>query len=253
MVSSRGCVEPNVVVSGMTRMLHVRPHPRICRLLAVHTPRSNIAGIGHAGAMLTCTLVAFDGMDLLDAGGPYEVLLTAARLLERDGHDVALDIVTAGIHSGIVHAYGGLGLEVTTALADVAYTDILVVPGAINTTMMTTDRELLDQVARLAADATITLSVCTGAFMLAAAGLLDDRPWTTHHEDIDALARILGPDLARPGIQWVDSGQIVTAAGLSNGIAGALHVVERLFGRELAVRTAEQIEYDWVPHATTRL
>ena len=228
--------------------------PEIVRADAIREhPMPDLMGMGHAGAMFTCTLVAFDEMDLLDAGGPYEVLLTASRLLDRDGHDGALDIVTAGIHPGIVHAYGGLGLEVTTALADVAHTDILIVPGAINTTLLTGDVELIGQVARLAADATVTLSVCTGAFMLAAAGLLVGRPWTTHHEDIDALARILGPDLARPGAQWVDSGQIVTAAGLSTGIAGALHVVDRLFGSELAERTAEQIEYDWAPTATTRL
>lgn len=199
--------------------------------------------------MLQCTLVAFDGMDLLDAGGPYEVLLTASRLLERDGEESALHIVTAGLHPGIVRAYGGLGLQVTTALADVAHTDVLIVPGAIDTAVLTSDAKLLGQVSRLAAHATITLSVCTGAFLLAAAGLLNDRPWTTHHEDVGGLARILGTDLARPGTQWVDSGQIVTAGGLSSGIAGALHVVDRLFGRDLAERTAKQIEYAWMPAA----
>lgn len=197
--------------------------------------------------MLTCTLVVFDGMDLLDAGGPYEVLLTASRLLERDGHAQALRLQAAGLGSGLVHAYGGLGVESSVALSEVAETDVLVVPGAIDTSVLTDNHELLAQVARLAGTATLTLSVCTGSFLLGAAGLLDDRPWTTHHEDMGALARLLTADRAVNGARWVDSGNIVTAAGLSSGIAGALHVVERLFGRELAQRTAKQIEYDWSP------
>jgi len=199
--------------------------------------------------MTTCTLVAFDGMDVLDAGGPYEVLLTAARLLARDGQPVQLRIVVAAKEAGEVQAYGGLGLVATQALADVDATDLLIVPGAIDTTILTDDAELLAHVGRLADTATITLSVCTGAFLLAAAGLLSDQPWTTHHEDVEALAGLLGPKGARTGVRWVDSGRIVTAAGLSSGIAGALHVVERLYGRNLAERTARQIEYDWEPSA----
>lgn len=194
-----------------------------------------------------CTLVVFDGMDLLDVGGPYEVLLTASRLLERDGHAEALRVQAAGLDSGFVHAYGGLGVEASVALRELRETDLLVVPGAIDTKLLTSNHELLAQVARLASKATLTLSVCTGSFLLGAAGLLDDRPWTTHHEDIDALARLLGADRAVRGTRWVDSGDIVTAAGLSSGIAGALHVVDRLFGPELAQRTADQIEYDWSP------
>lgn len=201
--------------------------------------------------MLTCTLVAFDGMDLLDAGGPYEVLLTASRLLEREGQTVDLRIVTAAVRPGVVHTYGGLGLQATIGLAEVAATDVLIVPGAIDTGALTGDPDLLEQVARLAGTATITLSVCTGAFVLAAAGLLEGRPWTTHHEDVQDLAGLLGPHGARTGTTWVDSGSIVTAAGLSSGIAGALHVVERLYGRDLAERTARQIEYDWEPTAGT--
>ena len=197
--------------------------------------------------MLTCTLVVFDGMDLLDAGGPYEVLMTASRLLERDGHAHALRVQAAGLDSGVVHAYGGLGVEASVALAEVTGTNVLVVPGAIDISLLTDNHELLAQVARLAGTATLTLSVCTGSFLLGAAGLLADRPWTTHHEDIDALAPFIGSDRAERGPRWVDSGDIVTAAGLSSGIAGALHVVERLFGRELAQRTAKQIEYDWSP------
>lgn len=97
------------------------------------------------------------------------------------------------------------------------------------------------------------LGVCTGAFLLAEAGVLRERAWTTHHEDVDDLAERVGADGARRGVRWVDTGRVVTAAGLSSGIAAALHVVERRHGRDLAVRTAVQIEYDWSPDAGVTL
>lgn len=77
--------------------------------------------------------------------------------------------------------------------------------------------------------------------------MLDNRPWTTHFEDIDLLAESIGGERATRGVQWVDSGEVVTAGGLSSGIGMALHLVERLVDRHLAVATARQIDYAWDP------
>lgn len=197
--------------------------------------------------MANVTIVCFDGMDLLDVGGPYEVLLTAHRLLQRDGQRAPIEFQFAAVEPGPITTFGGMEVNAPVALADVARTHILVVPGAVDIDALTSDADLIAQVARLAETAAVTLSVCTGAFVLAAAGLLDGLGWTTHHEDVDLLAERLGPDGARRAVRWVDNGKVITAAGLSSGIAGALHVVDRFHGRELAERTAAQIEYDWDP------
>jgi transcriptional regulator GlxA family with amidase domain len=87
------------------------------------------------------------------------------------------------------------------------------------------------------------MSVCTGAFQLARAGLLKGIPATTHHEFFDNFAREF-PDIElRRGLRFVDSGRIATAGGLTSGIDMALHVVTRYFGHDVAQTTADYMEY----------
>ena len=199
-------------------------------------------------------LMVFEGVDLLDVGGPYEVFLTASRLAERGGDPPPFAVATVAAGRGASGAgpvaFGGMGLVPSTepdALLGGGAVDVLVVPGTVDVDAALADDALVAEVSRLAAASTVTASVCTGAFLLAAAGLLDGRPWTTHWEDVDLLAERLGPDGARRGVRWVDDGDVVTAAGLSSGLAMALHLVDRLAGRDLAERTARQVDYDWSP------
>lgn len=191
-------------------------------------------------------ILLYEGVDLLDFGGPYEVFLTASRLVLRDASSAPFDVVTATLDGGSVAACGGLGLTPYASLGAVMPADVLIVPGTIDIDAVLADKALLDAVSNFAGQqGNLIASVCTGAFVLAEAGLLAGREWTTHWEDIDLLAERLGVDGARRGVRWVDSGEIVTAAGLSSGIAMALHLVDRITGRELAVRTAAQIDYKW--------
>ncbi len=192
-------------------------------------------------------LLLFEGVDLLDVGGPYEVFLTASRLVARDGGEPPFEVVTLTTDGGPVTAYGGLGLRPQAAVADSGRLDVVVVPGTIDVDAAVGDDRLLAAVDGLAGATDLTASVCTGAFLLAAAGVLDGRPWTTHWEDVDLLAERAGAGGAVRDVRWVDAGEIVTAGGLSSGIAMALHLVDRLAGRELAERTARQIDYDWRP------
>lgn len=192
----------------------------------------------------------FDQVDLLDVGGPYEVFLTASRLAMRDGDDPPFEVITVGATRDAVTAYGGLRLTAQASLADCGPLDLLVVPGAINIDEVLADEALLGEVRRAAAGASVVGSVCTGAFILGALGLLEERPWTTHWEDVDELAgRVSGRGEA--WVRWVDAGEVVTSGGLSSGIAMSLHLVDRYEGRELAMRTARQIEYEWGPVAGT--
>ena len=196
-------------------------------------------------------ILIYTGVDLLDCGGPYEVFLTASRLAERDGRVALFEVVTISVGNAPLLACGGLGLVPQTTVDEAGSIDVVIVPGAISIEDALADDTLRDAVATLTAAAEIVASVCTGAFLLGAHGMLDDRSWTTHWEDVALLAERIGGAGATSDVRWVDSGTVVTSGGLSSGIAMALHLVDRIAGRELAVRTARQIEYVWDPSGRT--
>lgn len=202
---------------------------------------------------MNIAILLFEAVDLLDCGGPYEVFLTASRLVERDGGDQQFNVTTITINDQPVTAYGGLGLIPSGSIHDIANTDVLVVPGTIDIETAAENKQLINLISAFGNNKNtehVIASVCTGSFLLAKAGLLDNRGWTTHWEDIDLLAKKLtNNELANHGairsVRWVDSGNIVTAAGLSSGIDMALHLVARFAGLKLAQRTATQIDYLW--------
>jgi transcriptional regulator GlxA family with amidase domain len=193
-------------------------------------------------------ILLYEQVDLLDVGGPYEVFLTASRLVVRDGGTPPFDVVTVASSLAPVGAYGGLQLTPQTTLEDSGPFDVFVVPGTISVDRVLGDDELLAALRPVCAASTLVASVCTGAFVLGQLGLLDGRAWTTHWEDVDALAsRFPGAGAGAAWVRWVDAGPVVSSGGLSSGIAMSLHLVDRLVGRDLAVRTARQLEYEWDP------
>jgi transcriptional regulator GlxA family with amidase domain len=100
-----------------------------------------------------------------------------------------------------------------------------------------------------ASQAEIAVSVCTGAFILAKAGLLDGKEATTWYGMLDKLEKDFPKVRVRRGNRFVDNGKIVTTAGVSAGIDGSLHVVARLLGSQVAGQTAQYMEYRWTPEA----
>lgn len=190
-------------------------------------------------------ILIFDGVDLLDVGGPYEVFLTASRLAVRDGLPPPFDVTTVSLDGRQRTAYGGLGLEPERSIEDMV-SDVFIVPGLVDVPAATRDEVLIDAIRDAGDSAAIVASVCTGALLLASAGLLDGAVATTHFEDVGQLGELLGSGRAVDE-RWVDAGRVVTAGGLSNGIAMGLHLVHRLESLDLARRTARQIEYPWDP------
>jgi transcriptional regulator GlxA family with amidase domain len=121
---------------------------------------------------------------------------------------------------------------------------VLIVPGGVVTVEMAKP-PVIEWIARTAAASQLTASVCTGAFLLAQAGVLQTQRVTTHWEDVADLQALFPKLQVLQGPRWVDQGSVVTSAGISAGIDMSLHLVERLAGRELALATARQMDYAW--------
>lgn len=194
-------------------------------------------------------LLMFDDMELLDFAGPYEVLTTATRVqARRAGATTAplFRVLTASYDGHTVQARAGLRLQADHALQGAPATPWLLVPGGVVDGVLA-DAATLAEVARRAALAELTASICTGAFVLAAAGVLNDETVTTHWEDAANLARQFPRLKVRTDRRWIDNGRTVTSAGIAAGIDMSLHLVARHAGPDLAQATARQMDYPW-PH-----
>lgn len=192
-------------------------------------------------------ILVFDEVELLDMAGPYEVFTTAARVWARDAPGAGLplfSVVTVARRPGVVQARAGLRLHADHGLARHPPLTCAIVPGGVVDAVLD-QPVVLDWVARQARSARILASVCTGSLVLAKAGVLSGLDATTHWEDLDDLRVRMPAGRVLDGVRWVDQGAIVTSAGISAGIDMSLHLVERLHSRELAVRTARQMDFDW--------
>ena len=196
-------------------------------------------------------ILLFHDFDLIDAGGPYEVFLTASRLAQRDGDAPQYEVVLVSPGGVDAVAFGGMTLTSLVDPSDVGAVDIAIVPGTIDVSAAVADEALASAVERLLGASVVTASVCTGAFLLAQAGALVGRQATTHWEDVDDLAATGRVERAMRGVRWVDEGDVVTSGGLTSGMHMALHLVARDFGVDHAVRTARQLDLPWDPEGST--
>ena len=191
-------------------------------------------------------ILIFDGVAALDVAGPLEVL-SRARLepgvdSRHSDENALFEVFTVARTREPVTATGGLTLLPAHDFVTAPPIDLLIVPGGFGTRPLLQDASTIDWIRRTAGAARRTASVCTGALLLARAGLLDNRRATTHWGSFGLLAS-LGKGIAIDReARFVDDG-VLTSAGLASGMDLALHVVETLHGRAVADETARYIEY----------
>lgn len=188
-------------------------------------------------------VLIFDEVEVLDFAGPFEVFSVTGR---RDGSD-PFEVYTVAEKAGPVLARNRLSVNSYYTLDECPAPDVLVVPGGSGTRREMHNRVLIDWISRNARRAKPVFSVCTGALLLAEAGLLSGLSATTHHGAFGEL-RDAAPDATiEEGKRFVDNGNVVTSAGISAGIDASLHIVASLLGVEQARETARYMEYDWEP------
>jgi len=177
----------------------------------------------------------FDRITALDAIGPYEVL---SRLPGTQVHFVAVEPGPKRTENGM------LALTADQALIDVSHPDVIVFPGGYGTRALLTDDQVLDWLRAAHETSRWTTSVCTGALVLAAAGLLDGLEATTHWLLLDKLGELGATPVSR---RVVEQGKVITAAGVSSGIDMALTLAARIAGEDMARAVQLGIEYDPEP------
>lgn len=236
--------------------------------------------------VFTIALLAFDDMEALDFAGPFEVFTTASRVFARMAGSLSIadnpytestrplfGVTCVARTLAPVRARAGLRVLPDADFVAPLAADLLLVPGGVvNRAMACPDT--LAWVQRMHAASRVTASVCTGAFILAAAGVLTDEPVTTHWEDQADLQQQFPRLRVQSGVRWVEAGgvaaaeagagesapaRLITSAGISAGMDMSLRLVATmadphmralgLSGQALAERTALQMEYTWTQQA----
>lgn len=195
----------------------------------------------------TVAIMIFDGVEVLDFTGPFEVLSrtrTSPGSESRRSDDTApFRVITVAPTLEPISATGGLRVVPDYGLEDAPKIDILIVPGGFGTRALLKEDSVIEWIGRTSRSCRRTASVCTGSLLLARAGVLDGKRATTHHLALDLLSAVGGGRLTvERGVRWVDDG-ILTSAGVAAGIDMAFHLVETLCGSDVADETARYIEY----------
>ncbi len=187
-------------------------------------PRKNVA------------ILVYEGVELLDFAGPGEVFSTA-------GGGRAYNVYLVAATTDSITSQGFASIKPRYTIADCPKPDILIIPGGF-TQIPAEDPAVVGWIRASAKEAEVVLSVCTGSFLLAKAGLLDGLDATTHHDRIAMLKKLTPKANVVEGRRFVDNGKIVTSAGVSAGIDASLHVVGRLLGEPAEIETSRRMEYE---------
>jgi len=188
-------------------------------------------------------IVVYDDAEVLDFAGPFEVLAVTDELSGYALMDVKLVATTAQP----IRAVNGMQVVPNATLADLPHPALVLVAGGVGSRQALKDEQLLAWLQCASATAERVMSVCSGALILARAGMLTGLNVTTHHEVEGYLAQLEPTATLCMDQRFTDNGKILTTGGISAGIDGAFYLVDQLYGREVALRTATYMEYDWKP------
>jgi transcriptional regulator GlxA family with amidase domain len=186
----------------------------------------------------TIGFVLFEGFELLDVFGPAE----AYGIHDADG---AFRLVMVAQTAGKVTSAQGPAAVAEFSFADCPHLDLMLVPGGIGTRREVENPVMISWLQACAKEAELVTSVCTGAGLLARAGILDGRRATSNKRSLDWVIS-QGPNVKWvPQARWVEDGKFATSSGVSAGIDLALAIIASTCGKDLAEKVAISMEYEW--------
>jgi transcriptional regulator GlxA family with amidase domain len=191
---------------------------------------------------MNVAIFIYDRVEILDFAGPGEVFAAT-----RVNDDHPFNVYTVAADDKPILSQGFVTITPQYTIKNCPKPDIIVLPGG-GVLKSVENEEVIQWVKECSESTDVLLSVCTGARLLSKAGLLDNKEATTWYGAIESLREMTPKAIIRENTRFVDNGQIITTAGVSAGIDGALHVVRRMFGEDAALRVAKYMEYDkWNP------
>jgi transcriptional regulator GlxA family with amidase domain len=191
-------------------------------------------------------ILIFDDVEVLDFCGPFEVFSVTGL---RNAGERPFHVYTVAEKAEPILARNGLSVNPTYTIDNCPPSDLLLIPGGFGTRKEMYNETLLGWIKAQSEQVELLLSVCTGALVLARAGLLAGLSATTHWVAMDELRKVAPDTRLCPDERYVDNGKIVLAAGVSAGIDMSLHVVSRLLGKEQAAEAACHMQYDYWQNA----
>lgn len=189
-------------------------------------------------------ILVFDDIEVLDFAGPFEVFSVAGSMMPQVPYQPFFTY-TMGLTHATVNARGGLRIQPTFSLDDVPTPHVLIVPGGYGSRRLLVNDRLLAWLSETAPKCEIVASVCTGALVLAAAGLLKAKTVTTHHGAFDRLPELEPSCIVSRDARYTmsDDKRIWTSGGISAGIDMSLAIVAHLLGDNKAV--VDEMEWMW--------
>lgn len=184
-------------------------------------------------------ILLFDDVEVLDFAGPFEVFSVTNELADYS----LMDVYSVARENKPIKARNGLSVNPDYSIKEAPTPDILIIPGGAGTRSVLKQDNVISWVIASAQTAEKVLSVCTGALILAKAALLNGLKATTHHEVFSELETLAPGTEIVEGERFIDNGKIITSGGISAGIDMSLHVVESIYGKTSANKTATYMEY----------
>ena len=182
----------------------------------------------------------FNEVEVLDFAGPYEVF----SLTEKDNEKL-FKVITISENGEMIAARNGLKIQPEVSFEQNPDLDILIIPGGYGAEEIEIkNKKVLEWIKTQSEKVQILASVCTGAFLLAEAGLLNQKKATTHWMDISRLEKEYPAVTVIKDTRFVDEDTIITSGGISSGINMSFHIIKKLHGLEIAANTAKRMEYD---------
>ncbi|MFK3959944.1 DJ-1/PfpI family protein [Pseudalkalibacillus hwajinpoensis] len=187
-------------------------------------------------------ILLFNEVEVLDFAGPFEVF-SITTLLESNVKPFVVKTISE--NGEMIRARNGLNVQPDYSFGDYPSFDIVIIPGGYGAEQIEINNpRVIEWIQHQKSKVELMTSICTGALLLAKAGVLDGKKATTHWMDLDRLEEEYPEVSVQRNVKFVDEGSILTSGGISAGINLSFHLIARLHGKEVALKTAKQMEYD---------